>query len=104
MRLRKFKRRVREYSNQFVVLQLLGVNALWVVYAAVILSDADTLSTVPVEVPHGVETHITKALRERVIITMASITHTIISSATEYTKDITLGPWRPPCGPPLSLQ
>lgn len=62
MRLRKFKRRVREYSNQFVVLQLLGVNALWVVYVAVILSDAHTLSTVPVEVPHGVETHITKAL------------------------------------------
>lgn len=47
---------------QFVVLQLFGVNALWVVDGSINLTDAHTLGPKPVQVPHGVETHITKAL------------------------------------------
>lgn len=47
---------------QFVVLQLFGVDALCVVDGSINLSDAHTLCSKPVQVPHGVETHITKAL------------------------------------------
>lgn len=47
---------------QLVVLQLFGVDALWVVDGSINLSDAHTLGPEPVQVPHRVETHITKAL------------------------------------------
>ncbi len=47
---------------QFVVLQLFGVDAFWVVDGSINLTDAHTLGPKPVQVPHGVETHITKAL------------------------------------------
>lgn len=47
---------------QFVVFQLFGVNALWVVDGSINLTDTHTLGPKPVQIPHGVETHITKAL------------------------------------------
>lgn len=49
-------------SHQFVVLQLFGVDALCVVNGSINLTDPDTLCPKPVQVPHGMETHITKAL------------------------------------------
>lgn len=53
---------MRRCWYQFVVLQLFGVDALWVVDGSINLTDAHTLGPKPVQVPHGVETHITKAL------------------------------------------
>lgn len=47
---------------QFVVLQLFGVDTLWVVDGSIYLTNAHTLGPKPVQVPHGVKTHITKAL------------------------------------------
>lgn len=47
---------------QFVVLQLFGVNAIWVVDGSIDLTNADAFGTKPVKVPHGVKAHITKAL------------------------------------------
>lgn len=47
---------------QLVVLQLLGVDAVRVVDGAVDLADAHALGAVPVQVPHGVQTHVAKAL------------------------------------------
>ena len=54
----------RLFWYQFVVLQLFGVDALWVVDGSVDLTDAHALGPKPVQVPHGVETHITEALRK----------------------------------------
>lgn len=47
---------------QFVVLQLFGVDAVWVVDGSIDLADTDAFGTKPVKVPHGVKTHVTKAL------------------------------------------
>lgn len=49
---------------QFIVLQLLGVDAFWVVDGSIDLTNAHTLGPKPVQVPHGVKTHITEALRK----------------------------------------
>lgn len=49
---------------QFVVLQLFRVDAVWVVDGSINLTNTHTLGTEPVQVPHGVKTHITKALQE----------------------------------------
>ena len=53
-------------SYQFVVLQLLGVDALGVVDGAVDLAHAHALGPEAVQVPHGVEAHVTEALGSRV--------------------------------------
>lgn len=50
---------------QFVVLQLLRVDALRVVDGSINLTYAHTLGSKPVQVPHGVKTHITKALQKK---------------------------------------
>lgn len=49
-------------TDQFVVLQLFGVDATGVPDASVHFSDSDTLGTEAMQVPHGVETHVTKTL------------------------------------------
>lgn len=49
---------------QFIVLQLFGVDPVWVVDGAIDLANTDTLGAKPVQVSHGVKTHITKALWE----------------------------------------
>lgn len=53
------------FSHQLVVLQLFGVDAVRVVDGAINFPHANTLGSKPVQVPHGVKTHITKALREQ---------------------------------------
>lgn len=50
---------------QLVVLQLFGVDAVRVVDGSINLPHANTLGSKPVQVPHGVKTHITKALRQQ---------------------------------------
>lgn len=47
---------------QFVILQLFRVDAVWVVNGSINFTDAHALGPKPVQVPHGVQTHITKAL------------------------------------------
>lgn len=49
-------------SYQFVILQLFRVDAVWVVNGPINFTDAHTLGPKPVQIPHGVETNITKAL------------------------------------------
>lgn len=49
---------------QFIILKLFGVDALWVVDGSINFTNTHTLGPEPVQVPHGVETHITKALRK----------------------------------------
>lgn len=45
-----------------VILQQLGVNALWVVQSAVVLNDTDAGGTSASQIAGGVQTHITEAL------------------------------------------
>lgn len=52
-------------SYQLVVLQLFGVDTLRVVDGAINLPHAHTLGSKPVQVSHGVKTHVPKALREQ---------------------------------------
>lgn len=62
----------RRFSDQLVVLQLFGVDALRVVDGAINFSHTDTLGSEPVQVPHGVEAHVTEALRaDRATSTLA---------------------------------
>lgn len=47
-----------------VILQQLGVNALWVVQGTVVLNDTDAGGTSAGQVAGGVQTHITEALHD----------------------------------------
>lgn len=51
------------FSYQLVVLQLFGVDALRVVDGAINFPHANTFGSKPVQVPHGVQTNVPKALR-----------------------------------------
>lgn len=51
-------------TDQFVVFQLLGVDAVRVPDASVHLSDADALCPVAMKVAHGVKTHVTETLQD----------------------------------------
>lgn len=66
----KFKKRFRKVivnlTDQFVVLQLFGVHAVGVPDAAIDFSNSHTLGTITVEVTHGMQTHITKTLHDRI--------------------------------------
>ncbi len=53
-------------TDQFVVLQLFGVHAVGVPDAAIDFSNSHTLGTITVEVTHGMQTHITKTLHDRI--------------------------------------
>ncbi|KAG7234170.1 hypothetical protein INR49_005563 [Caranx melampygus] len=50
------------HAQENIRLELFGVDALWVVDGSIDLTNAHALGPKPVQVPHGVETHITKAL------------------------------------------
>lgn len=52
-------------THQFVLFQLLGVNAVRVPDASVPLRYSNTLRPVAVQVTHGVQAHITKALKQK---------------------------------------
>lgn len=65
---------------QFVILQLFGVDALGVVDGSINFTDAHTLGPKPVQVPHGVKTHITKSLwrnNTKVIVSFNSLNTTV---------------------------
>lgn len=51
-------------TDQFVVFQLLRIDAVRVPDASVHFSDADTLCPVPMKVTHWVKTHITETLQD----------------------------------------
>lgn len=53
-------------TDQFVVLQLFGVHTVGVPDAAINFSNSHTLGTITVEVTHGMQTHITKTLHDRI--------------------------------------
>lgn len=53
-------------TDQFVVLQLFGVHAVGVPDAAIDFSNSHTLGTITVKVTHGMQTHITKTLHDRI--------------------------------------
>lgn len=50
-------------TDQFVVLQLFGVDAVGVPDVSVHFSDSDALRPETVEVPHGVKPHVPETLR-----------------------------------------
>lgn len=52
------------FTHQFVVLQLLGVDAVGVPDASVQLANPNTLGTEAVQVAHRVQAHVAEALQE----------------------------------------
>ena len=53
-------------THQFVVLQLFGVNAIRVPDASIQFSYTHTFGSKAVQVTHGVQAHVTKALHQNI--------------------------------------